>query len=211
MGLMHFWFAWTSLANFVQLIPCRAGENELSAPAIAKLFFEHVVRLYGVPLVVLHDRDPRFTAAFWKELWKILGCKMVFSSAFHPQTDGQTERHNRTIEQVVQALGHEHGLNWLEAVPTSGNDLEWRSEWQYTYVACFYFVWLATMYACWFIRWYVVGWSGIDCVKGLDWIMRESGAGATTYLGLAETPCRCPPQQHNLHNWWLRPACHKKH
>ena len=90
-----------------RLILCRAGENELSAPAIAKLFFEHVVRLYGVPRVVLHDRDPRFTAAFWKELWKILGCKTVFSSAFNPQTDGQMERHNCTIKQVVQALGHE--------------------------------------------------------------------------------------------------------
>ena len=67
--------------------------------------------------VVLHDQDPRFTAAFWKELWKILGCKIVFSSAFHLQTDGQTERHNRTIEQVVRALGHEHGLSWLEAIP----------------------------------------------------------------------------------------------
>ena len=94
-------------SKLCRLIPCRAGENELSAPAVAKLFFEHVVRLYGVPHVVPHDRDPRFTAAFWKELWKILGCKTVFSSAFHPQTDGQTERHNCTIEQVVRALGHE--------------------------------------------------------------------------------------------------------
>ena len=42
------------------LIPCRAGESELSAPAIAKLFFEHVVHLYGVPHIVLHDQDPRF-------------------------------------------------------------------------------------------------------------------------------------------------------
>ena len=84
-----------------RLIPCRAGENELSAPAIAKLFSEHVACLYGGPHVMLHDRDPRFTAAFWKELWKILGCKPDSSSAFHPQTDGQTERHNRTIEQVV--------------------------------------------------------------------------------------------------------------
>ena len=70
------------------LIPCSSGENEFSAPATAKLFFEHIVRLYGVPRVVLHDRDPRFTAAFWKELWKILHCKTVFSSAFHPQIDG---------------------------------------------------------------------------------------------------------------------------
>ena len=47
-----------------RLFPCRAGENEMSAPAIAKLFFKHVARLYGVLHVVLHDRDPRFTAAF---------------------------------------------------------------------------------------------------------------------------------------------------
>ena len=47
-------------------------------------------------------------------MWKILGCKTVFSSAFHPQTYGQTERHNCTI---VRALGHEHGLSWLEAMP----------------------------------------------------------------------------------------------
>ena len=99
------------------LIPCRAGEKELSALAIAKLFFEHIVRLYVVPRVMLHDRDPRFTAAFWKELWKILGCKTVFSSAFHPQTDGQMERHNCTIEQVVRVLGHEQGLDWLQAIP----------------------------------------------------------------------------------------------
>ena len=76
------------------LILCWAGENELSAPAIVKLFFEHVTCLYGVLHVVLHDRDPRFTIAVWKELWKILGCKIVSSCAFHPQTDGQTERHN---------------------------------------------------------------------------------------------------------------------
>ena len=75
------------------------------------------MHLCGVLCVMLHGQDPRFTAAFWKELWKLLGCKTVFLSAFHPQTGGQTERHNCTIEQVVQALGHEHGLSWLEAIP----------------------------------------------------------------------------------------------
>ena len=100
-----------------QFIPCRAGENELSAPAVAKLFFKYVVHLYGVPHVVLHDWDPRFTAAFWKELWKTLGCKTEFLSAFHLQTDDQMEQYNQTIQPVVQALGHEHGLNWLEAIP----------------------------------------------------------------------------------------------
>ena len=67
-----------------RLIPCRAGENALSATEIAQLFFDNVVRLYGVPRYVLHDRDPRFTAQFWRALWKIMGCKTVFTSAYHP-------------------------------------------------------------------------------------------------------------------------------
>ena len=57
-----------NFGKLCRLILCMAGENKLSAPAIAKLFFEHGVHLYGVPRVVLHDRDPRFTATFWKEL-----------------------------------------------------------------------------------------------------------------------------------------------
>ena len=100
-----------------RLFSCRAGKNELSTLAIAKLFFEHVVCLYGTPRVMLHESDPRFTTTFWKELRRILECKIVFSSTFYPQTDSQMERHNRTIEQLLQALGHENGLNWLEAVP----------------------------------------------------------------------------------------------
>ena len=55
-------------SKLCRLIPCRAGENELSAPAMAKLCFEYFVHLYGVLHVVLHDQDARFTAAFWKEL-----------------------------------------------------------------------------------------------------------------------------------------------
>lgn len=53
------------LTKLVRLVPCSAGEGELSAPAVAQLFFTHVVRFYGVPHFVLHDRDPRFTSAFW--------------------------------------------------------------------------------------------------------------------------------------------------
>ena len=48
--------------KFCRLIPCWVGEGQLDAPQVANLFFEHVVRLFGVPAVVLHDRDPRFTS-----------------------------------------------------------------------------------------------------------------------------------------------------
>ena len=56
----------------------------MSAEASAKLFFDGIVRHYGLPDEVLHDRDPRFTADFWTALWKTLGSKAVFSSAYHP-------------------------------------------------------------------------------------------------------------------------------
>ena len=58
--------------------------GEMSSEATAELFFEAVVRFYGLPDEALHDRDPRFTADFWRELWKLLGSRAVFSSAYHP-------------------------------------------------------------------------------------------------------------------------------
>ena len=92
------------LTKYTILIPCTLGEGELSSQQVADLFFEHVVCRFGVPRAVLHDRDPRFTAGFWRTLWERLGTRVKFSSAFHPQTDGQTERQHRTIEQVLRCL-----------------------------------------------------------------------------------------------------------
>ena len=80
------------LTKLTKLIPCTMGESQLSAPEVAKLFFNHVVRYYGVPRSVIHDRDPRFTSLFWKELWTLLGCKVSATTAYHPQGDGQTEQ-----------------------------------------------------------------------------------------------------------------------
>ena len=86
------------LTKFVKLIPVLIGEGALSAPEVAHLFFEYVVRLFGIPHVVLHDRDARFTAHFWRCLWELLGSRVALSSAYHPQTDGQTECTHRTVE-----------------------------------------------------------------------------------------------------------------
>ena len=69
--------------------------------------------------MVLHDRDPRFTSQFWQSLWKLFGTKTVFTSAYHTQTDGQTERTHRTIEQCIRCLMSEHGLqdkDWCKVV-----------------------------------------------------------------------------------------------
>ena len=72
------------LFGFVRVIPCYMGAGELSAEQVATFFFNAVVRLFGLPDEVLHDRDPRFTADFWRHLWDSLGSRAVFSSAYHP-------------------------------------------------------------------------------------------------------------------------------
>ena len=72
------------LLGYVRLIPCFMGEGELSAEHVAQLFFDSVVRMFGLPDEVLHDRDPRFTADFWRHLGQpgFKGC--VFNSIPSP-------------------------------------------------------------------------------------------------------------------------------
>jgi hypothetical protein len=68
-----------------------------TAMSIAKAFFEHVVRLHGIPTSIVSDRDPIFTNAIWQELFRLCGTQLRLSSAFHPQTDGQSEVTNRIV------------------------------------------------------------------------------------------------------------------
>ncbi|KAG8362701.1 hypothetical protein BUALT_BualtUnG0049300 [Buddleja alternifolia] len=64
----------------------------------ARAFFKNVVKYWGLPKSIISDRDPRFTGRLWTELFKLLGSELCFSTSFHPQTDGQTERVNALLE-----------------------------------------------------------------------------------------------------------------
>ena len=97
------------LTKMVRLIPTTATATAVD---IAQLVCEHVFKHYGMPEVILTDRDPKFTSAFWGEFFQALGCKVALSSAYHPQTDGQTERANRTIEQVLRCWLPASGEGW---------------------------------------------------------------------------------------------------
>ena len=68
----------------IRLTPCVLGAGDMSEEATEKLFFDGIVRHYGLPDEVLHDRDPRLTADFWTSKGKVLGSRAVFSSAYHP-------------------------------------------------------------------------------------------------------------------------------
>jgi hypothetical protein len=82
-------------------------KHPYSAASIAQLFLDNIVKLHGVPKSVVSDRDKVFTNSFWTELFKLLNTDLKFCSAYHPQSDGQTERVNQCLEMylccVVQA------------------------------------------------------------------------------------------------------------
>ena len=96
-------------SKWVQLIPCT---TEVDAVTCAPLFFENWVCKFGMPSRIICDRDPRFTSNFWSGLMRNLDCKLAMSTAYHPQTDGQTERFNRSIEQVIRCSIDSSQLDW---------------------------------------------------------------------------------------------------
>ena len=78
---------------------------------------DEIVRLHGVPLSIVSDRDPRFTSRFWKELQSALGTKLNFSTAFHPQTDGQSERLIQVLEDMLRGCVIEFSGSWDRYIP----------------------------------------------------------------------------------------------
>ncbi|KAL2226649.1 UNVERIFIED_CONTAM: Transposon Tf2-11 polyprotein [Sesamum indicum] len=88
-----------------------------SLDKLAGLYISKIVRLHGVPVSIVSDRDPRFTSRFWKSLQRALGTKLHFSTAFHPQTDGQSERTIQILEDMMRACTMEFKGNWDDHLP----------------------------------------------------------------------------------------------
>ena len=76
---------------------------EDSLEKLAQLYVDEIVRLHGVPVSIVSDRDPRFTSRFWPGLQTALGTRLHFSTACHPQTNGQSERTIQTLEDMLRA------------------------------------------------------------------------------------------------------------
>ena len=83
-----------SCTKMVHFIPCI---ETITAEGTACLFLDTIVRRYGLPHKIISDRDPRFTAKFVQELCRTLGIQQNISSAYHPRTDGQSERNNQWV------------------------------------------------------------------------------------------------------------------
>ena len=82
-----------------------------------QLYIREIVRLHGVPVSIVSDRDPRFTMDFWKSFQKAMGTRLTMSTAFHPQIDGQSERTIQVLEDMLQACALDHKGSWEEHLP----------------------------------------------------------------------------------------------
>lgn len=101
----------TKMAHF---IPCK---KSITAVETAKLVLSNIVRLHGVPDEIISDRGPQFASKFWKELLTSLGVRVKLSSAFHPETDGQSERVNQILEQYLRCSVNYLQDNWVDLAP----------------------------------------------------------------------------------------------
>ncbi|GKB89525.1 ty3-gypsy retrotransposon protein [Tanacetum coccineum] len=95
-------------AHFISLPP------NYTAVTLASLFMHEIYRLHGLPKTIVSDRDPLFLSRFWKELFKLMGTKLLHSSAYHPQTDGQTEVVNRCLEMYLRAFVFDEPRTWAK-------------------------------------------------------------------------------------------------
>jgi hypothetical protein len=88
-----------------------------TATSVAKVFFEAIVRLHGLPESIVSDRDLVFTSKFWTEMFSLSGVKLQLSSAFHPQSNGQSEVVNKIITMYLHCLIGDRPRQWLKWLP----------------------------------------------------------------------------------------------
>jgi transposase InsO family protein len=97
------------LTKVAQFIPVK---TTYSRPQLVELYMSRIVCLHGVSKKIVSDRGTQFTAKFWERLHETLDTQLRFSSTYHPQTDGQTERVNQILEDMLGACALQYGRSW---------------------------------------------------------------------------------------------------
>ncbi|WVZ49151.1 hypothetical protein U9M48_000528 [Paspalum notatum var. saurae] len=101
----------TKVAHFIPVNTTYSGAR------LAELYISRIVCLHGVPKRIISDRGSQFTSRFWEQLHDSLDSKLRFSTAYHPQTDGQTERTNQILEDMLRACAIQYGTSWDKSLP----------------------------------------------------------------------------------------------
>lgn len=101
----------TKYAHFIPL------SHPYTAAKVANLYMHYVFKLHGMPSSIVSDRDPVFTSKFWSELLRLQGVTLAMSSAYHPQSDCQTEIVNKSLEHYLRAFAADKPQSWVEWLP----------------------------------------------------------------------------------------------
>lgn len=94
--------------------------HPFTALSVAQQFMDQVFKLHGLPQAIISDRDKIFTSAFWKELFKLVGVDLRMTTAYHPQSDGQTERVNQCLETYLSCFVHVCPSKWRKWLSLAG-------------------------------------------------------------------------------------------
>ncbi|WVZ66968.1 hypothetical protein U9M48_016118 [Paspalum notatum var. saurae] len=113
-GYDSIWVIVDRLTKVAHFIPVK---TTYSGARLAELYISRIVCLHGVPKKIVSDRGTQFTSHFWQRLHESMDTKLNFSSAYHPQTDGQTERTNQILEDMLRACALQYGSSWDKSLP----------------------------------------------------------------------------------------------
>jgi hypothetical protein len=113
-GFDSIWVIIDRLTKVAHFIPVKVKYPVIT---YAELYIARILSLHGVPKTIVSDRGPQFVSKFWKELHKSLSTKLLHSSAYHPQTSGQTERVNQILEDMLRACVLEFPQKWDDCLP----------------------------------------------------------------------------------------------
>jgi hypothetical protein len=113
-GYDSIWVTMDRLTKVAHFIPVKTTYSGLQ---LAELYMSRIVCLHGVPKKIVSDRGTQFTLMFWERLYETLDTQLCFSSAYHPQTDGQTERVNQILEDMLRACALQYGRSWDNSLP----------------------------------------------------------------------------------------------
>jgi transposase InsO family protein len=113
-GCDSIWVIMDRLTKVAYFIPVK---TTYKVSQLVELYMAWIVSLHGVPKKIILDRGSQFTPRFWKSFHENMDAKLNFSSTYHPQTDGQTERTNQVLEDMLRACALQHGGSWDKSLP----------------------------------------------------------------------------------------------
>ena len=113
-GYDYLWVIICRLTSMVHLVPINTTTK---ASELAWIYVHNIVKIHGLPESIVSDRDSKFTSKFWMEVHRLLGTKLLMSTSFHPQTDGATERANRSVGQILRTMVKPDQTDWVERTP----------------------------------------------------------------------------------------------